>query len=460
MDNITTDPETVSLLHHEKQPSTKPRNSLGPRPALQSTSTCRLILLNCMSCGWACVWLALLIILVPKQVSDLPGVGDKKKGKALGLVLLFAGIISIFQPPLVGWLSDNCRTRFGRRRVFMVFGVVGMSISMCYLPQCKSLATIICCFMTIQFFSNFASTTFLALIPDVIPKKQLGLASGTFAAMCAVGQIIGAAAGTLVSTVGLQWVYIGLAVFFMTMTAISVTTVTEDPNAGDYDNLTGPEEIKDKKPSTKCNDTLVLMFGSLLDNSDFRWVWFTRFLFNCGISIVQGFLQYFVADRIPMEGWSDTSLVSLMFVPIVIGAVIFSSLCGYLSDKWGGQRRIFVYWAGAIQITGAIGMMFVTSFPLGLIIGFFFGAGFGTFTSIDLAIAIDVLDPKKLGRDLGIWHVSAVIPQLIMSPLCGTVLDYVREGWGVAAGYGTLFLIAALLMLAGTLLVAKIKNIK
>ena len=139
-----------------------------------------------------------------------------------------------------------------------------------------------------------------------------------------------------------------------------------------------------------------------------------------------------------------------MFVPIVIGAMIFSSLCGYLSDKWGGQRRIFVYWAGAIQITGAIGMMFVTSFPLGLIIGFFFGAGFGTFTSIDLAIAIDVLDPKKLGRDLGIWHVSAVIPQLIMSPLCGTVLDYVREGWGVAAGYGTLFLITALLMLAGT----------
>ena len=30
----------------------------------------------------------------------------------------------------------------------------------------------------------------------------------------------------------------------------------------------------------------------------------------------------------------------------------------------------------------AVAMMFVTSFPLGMVLAFFFGAGFGTFTSV------------------------------------------------------------------------------
>ena len=86
----------------------------------------------------------------------------------------------------------------------------------------------------------------------------------------------------------------------------------------------------------------------------------------------------------------------------------------------------------------AVAMMFVTSFPLGMVLAFFFGAGFGTFTSVreddicfrleitfvcvystltvccavlfppsppprcrpqvDLAMAVDVLENKRLGK--------------------------------------------------------------
>ena len=183
-------------------------------------------------------------------------------------------------------------------------------------------------------------------------------------------------------------------------------------------------------------------------------------MFNCGIAIVQGFLQYFVADRMPLKGYESTTLVSLIFIPIVLGAVIFSMLCGYLSDRWNGRRKIFVYVSGFLQAACSISLMFITSFPVGMLVAFLYGAGFGTFTSVDLAMAVDVLDSGGMGRDLGIWYVTSVLPQLMMTPLAGLMLDYVRDGWGVAAGYGSIFLLAALFMFVGTALVEKIKGVE
>jgi Na+/melibiose symporter-like transporter len=476
--------ERKPLLHEKNQTITQ-KTTLGQKPKLQPATFCSLSLLCCVSCGWAAVWMAMLVVLVPKQVGDLPGVGDKHKGKALGTVLLCAGVISIFEPPLVGWLSDNTRTRFGRRRVWIVAGTVGMCISMLFLAQCNTLGSLIGVFMLVQFFSNWSSTAFLALLPDVVPADQLGQASGFFAASCAVGQIIGAGSGAFASTVGIPRTYLYLVVFFLLMLCITVVSgiAQEDPHLGDYDkdvreegghgdgdgglqdenDAEGQDQVQNNA-SPSCNSTMrktmSIFAGSLLTNADFRWVWITRFLFNCGISIVQGFLQYFVADRIPLKGWDSTTLVSVLFVPIVVGAILFASVCGYLSDKWGGQRKIFVYVSGIVQILCAIALMFVTSFPLGMVIGFFFGAGFGTFTSVDLAMAVDVLRNDRLGRDLGIWYISAVIPQLIMTPLGGHLLDGVRAIYGVAAGYQSIYGMAALCMIVGTVLVRKIKGVK
>jgi hypothetical protein len=63
-------------------------------------------------------------------------------------------------------------------------------------------------------------------------------------------------------------------------------------------------------------------------------------------------------------------------------------------------------------------------------------------------------------RDLGIWHVSTVIPSLIMMPLGGVMLDAVRDRYGVAYGYGSIFALAALFMLVGTGLVKHIRGVK
>src|SRR3954465_6026010 len=47
----------------------------------------------------------------------------------LGFVLAVPRLWDAFIDPLVGNLSDNCRSRFGRRRPFIVVGAITMAIS-------------------------------------------------------------------------------------------------------------------------------------------------------------------------------------------------------------------------------------------------------------------------------------------------------------------------------------------
>ena len=55
---------------------------------------------------------------------------------------------------------------------------------------------------------------------------------------------------------------------------------------------------------------------------------------------------------------------------------------------------------------------------------------------------------------------STVIPSLIMMPLGGVMLDAVRDRYGVAYGYGSIFALAALFMLVGTGLIRNIRGVK
>jgi GPH family glycoside/pentoside/hexuronide:cation symporter len=56
----------------------------------------------------------------------------------LGVILIIPRLWDAVSDPLVGHMSDNCRSRFGRRRPFILIGAIGVSASFCalwWVPQ-------------------------------------------------------------------------------------------------------------------------------------------------------------------------------------------------------------------------------------------------------------------------------------------------------------------------------------
>ncbi len=107
----------------------------------------------------------------------------------------------------------------------------------------------------------------------------------------------------------------------------------------------------------------------------------------------------------------------------------------------------------------ALGFALVKMYALAIAFGLIFGLGYGAFVSVDWALATSVLpNAAKHARDMSVWHIALVFPQLFQGPL-GQILDAGNKA-SPNGGYPILFGIAVTFFALGTFFVSRIRNVK
>jgi MFS family permease len=422
-------------------------------------STFRQILLSFFWFSTNMMWSAILIITMPSQIKS--AVGDSSKGSALGLALAAGAIISMIAAPIFGALSDRIRLPGGRRKPWIVIGSVGNVIGLiglAYLikpghPESVVGWTIV--FLLVELFNNVATGPYSALIPDLIPPEQRGSASGWLGLMTMLGTFAGGVMGFFIGPIGMAGVY------FIMMGVILLGAIVTIFGVKEYDI---PREVQPFK--------LGAFLRGLYDpfkHSDFTWVFLTRLLFTMGIFTVQ---EYYLGDVIGapfvLAGFgkvADTaeSAVSFFLPMLLLGAIITTLIAGVLSDKYG--RKLMVYLSGALM--GVVCLVFVLfhNFTLVVLMGIVFGLGYGAYASVDWALASDVLPSMDdYAKDMGVWHVALVLPQVIATPIAGYLLDNFQRVGKVQnvpnLGYTVIFMVAVVYFIFGTVFVRQIKKVR
>ena len=88
-----------------------------------------------------------------------------------------------------------------------------------------------------------------------------------------------------------------------------------------------------------------------------------------------------------------------------------------------------------------------------------FGLGYGAYQAVDWALAIDVLpSSENAAKDMGIWHVGMVLPQMVAPALAGVTLSTFKGHGHLALGYGFLFGMTSVWFLLGTLFVRQVRG--
>lgn len=77
------------------------------------------------------------------------------------------------------------------------------------------------------------------------------------------------------------------------------------------------------------------------------------------------------------------------------------------------------------------------------------------------ALATDLLpNPHEYAKDMGIWSLALVLPQVVASPIAGKLLDYFEQiGPSMHLGYVMIFLVAGGYTAAGTFFVKYIEGV-
>jgi MFS family permease len=386
--------------------------------------------------------LACLSVLLPLQVKM--AVGEREKGQALGVSLLAGSFLSLLLPPIIGIWSDYIQ----RRKPFMVVGMVLNLAGLIGMGFCHAIDELAGVNALVVIGSVTFQTAFVALLPDNFPKDTFGKLSGIMGALSVIGFLSGAGIGAILPYIGMVGTYCLIAGLTTICSLISYLLILEYiPTSVDTNVQT---DVWGKFVSCFSIQSLFV--------KDFALVCFSRFFIQLGVFTVNAFLVWWVRDVIPVRGMYASSEVATLFIPVASTALISALVVGELSDRLR-KRKVFVISSSIAMSSILLCAAFTTSFPLAVMLFSFFGLALGGFLALEFALVFEVLpNHQHLARDMGLFHVFIVLPQLFASPIAGVILDNANRYGAMHDmqhfGYVIVFCVTALYVVVGGLLLA------
>jgi MFS family permease len=385
-------------------------------------------------------WTALIIIIVPKLVLGM--VGARHSGSDMSWLTALGALLASLVQPLVGAWSDRSRHAKGRRRPFMVVGVIGTAILLVSMGLERSFLPFLFLYLGLQLFSNLASAPYQALIPDVVLFEQRGVASG-YMGLMSQAAIIG---GVLVPT------FFSVRLTFEILAALQLV--------GLLVTLVGVPEVPERSIRAPWNavEFLKSFWISPKQYRDWWWVFGTRLLVMLGFSTLEYYLYYYL--HFVQHLANPNAMLDQALIAVTLASLLSVLSAGWLSDRLH-RRRVMVVIGGLVMGVAALGFVFTHSLVMVTVFAAIFGLGYGTYLSTDWALAVDVLPPtNNAAKDMGLWSISQTVAQTIATALAGLFLALVVIHWGNVLAYRALFVITFVYFVCGSFLVLKVRRVR
>ncbi|MFF3511017.1 MFS transporter [Streptomyces sp. NPDC002573] len=392
-------------------------------------------------------WYGPLQILLASQAKDFaPGSGMSKE-TMLAWVTGAGAVVSLVANPFFGALSDRTTGRWGRRTPWIVAGAAGGALSLLLLAGADGPWTMALGWCLVQLTLNAAFAAVTAAVPDRVPRLQRGSVGGWLGA----AQILGVVGGTGLATAagGIGAGYAACAVFTVVGVAPYVLWHADlRLSAAD-------------RPPWSWRGFLAGFWLGPRRHPDLGWAWLTRFLINLSNALVLLYLLYYLRDRILPRGSGAGGIPvhdaeqGVLVLTAVNGVTLLATVVvgGLWSDRVG-RRKPFVVWSGVLMAVATAALAGWQTWTGTVVAAAVLGVGFGVFTSVDFALMTDVL-PKALdrGKDLGVINIANALPQVAAPVLAAPIVTHL-------GGYRVLYLVAAVIGLAGAVLVGRIRVVR
>ncbi|GLY38871.1 MFS transporter [Amycolatopsis sp. NBRC 101858] len=363
----------------------------------------------------------------------------------LGYLLGAGSIAALITAPVAGVLSDRTRSRFGRRRPWIVglsvVGVIGLAI----MVVASTVFVLGVGWVVTQIGWGSALANLQTSQADRLPESQRGKVAGLSGFVSMAAPVIGSVIGGTVATDPLLLLMIPAVLAVLLIVPFVLLVREEDSRGRGFDDTLTPAALLSKYVYNPRR------------HPDFSWNWAGRFLFYFGLTLNTAFTAFFYASRLDIpvtEIGGTVAIVGLLSVVATIAGAIGS---GFLTDKLR-RRKPFVLGAGVVFGIGALVMAFAPSLPLLFTGSFICSLGIGVFSAVDQALLLDVLPERDTdaGRFVGINTFAQTVPQAV-APLIAPALLAIG---GAGENYTVLYVVAALFTIAGGVVVLRIRSVR
>lgn len=409
---------------------------------MKKLSFAELLSINFYWLGLSFMWNSLHPIILPAVLLNLAP--ESMKNTWLG-ALTFAGLmLAMLIQPISGALSDQWRSRMGRRRPLAILGTLLDFVFLALLAWSGNIIVVIIGYIGLQVASNIAHGPMQGLIPDLAPDEQLGAASGVKNLMDMLGLIIASlAAGRLLSP-GDRYPTVIMMVVMAVLLATSLATF-----------FLTKEKPTDQSSGNSNRLSLKGFFRvDLLGNRNYFRLITSRFLFLIGIYGVQAFAQYYIRDVLkasnPIQATGD------LMAALAVSLVICSVAGGWLTDRWGARKVVAM--ASVITALGSFLLIFARDLQTMTLFATVLGAGIGFYLTSNWAFASRLAPREEAGKFLGLTNL-ATAGAGALSRLGGVFIDLGNNAApGQFLGYYGLFFFGGVFALVSLLILFRVSE--
>jgi Na+/melibiose symporter-like transporter len=381
-------------------------------------------------------------IILPVRLLDF--LEESQKNSYLGLITFAGLVLAMITQPVIGAVSDRCRINWGRRRPYILAGVILVLLFLPGIALAASLPLFFFVYCVLQVSSNTAQAPYQAFIPELVPPDKRGRASG----VKNVVEILGGIAlmrlaaylmGQYEEFASVSWLWITqgvLAAVFLVTGLFTLLKVKEKP-------------VSESPTSTS---SLFKSFKIDLKHRDFGWFLASRSVLGIPGVILQIFTLYYLMDYIRIENPTEVAGDLMVVVGVSILAMVYPA--GWLTDRIG--RRPVVISSGLVGALGIVCLYFSHSYVPLLLSGAVIGMANGIMLSSTWALATDLTARGEEGRYLGVTNI-ALAGGSALARLVGPVIDFfnnIESG----LGYQIMLLVCFTGFIAGVLLILKVKR--
>ncbi|BBF71364.1 MFS transporter [Sphingomonas bisphenolicum] len=388
------------------------------------------------------IWVALLtpvVMTLALRVGEIAS--EAEKGRWLGIILAIGGFVALVATPICGALSDRTRSRLGRRRPWLLGGLVVAGAGLLLLGLAPKLLLLGLGWIICQAGFNAMQAGCLPILPDIIPVRWQGRVAG----MLGMTSTMGSFAGSWITqyTQGSSLLMF-LAPFAITIVSIIILCLIlpDRPAASSDDRRLGPI-------------AMLRAIGAPFRDWDFSWAFGSRFLIMMAWSFLLTYQLFFLTDQLSLAK-ADATQVMVKSMAIIATATIAISLVGGFITDWTGRRKPLVFLAAALEGAGFLTIALAPSVPQFLVGVAMAGIGKGLYFAVDLALLAAILPrPEDSAKDMGVFQIANSLPQSLAPAIAPIILVI---GSTSGKDYAAIYLTGMIFALLGAFAICPVRR--
>lgn len=439
-------------------------------------------------------------------------VAEANRNTALGVINSAGLVIAMLAQPAFGLLSDRNTSRFGRRRPYILVGVLLDLVFLAAIGLSWNYAALLVATLLIQLSANVSHGPLQGLIPDLVPEDQRGRASAIKAVMELLPIVlVGIVVGGLLEDgrLGLAVVLTGaglLVTMLLTLLLVHERPLEQKPATpfwppmlrvlgmlagiavGAAAGLLGGGAIgglayliarplagQDAARAIGIGLGGVLAMivaivsgvwaGALTTlgpdarrHASFTWWIVNRLMFLASITSIRSFALFFLMYAFAIGRDQAAGMTGMLINMVGVSTLVAAFSSGWLAERVGRKRLVGV--SGLVAAAGAFLLLWtiwVPNMALIYVAGVILGLAAGVFMTANWALGTDLVPRAEAGRYLGISNLAGAGAGMIGTGIGGWVADQMNR-YQPGLGYFTIFAGFTLVFVLSTVILVKVHH--